>query len=375
MRIDPFQSERLLSIWQNQVEYDFTETGVHPLFLKELVSREELDEVYESVQLRYIQTNGPPPLKEAICDLYDGSTPENILVTNGSAEANFLTTWHLVEPGDRVVAIMPNYMQVPGAAAAFGAEVVPVQLRPEKGWKLDLDELQAAVRSGTKFVYLSNPNNPTGAVLSQEEMDAIIAAAARVDAWLLADEVYRGAELDGNASPSFWGQYEKTIVVGGLSKAYTLPGLRLGWLLAPPELATTLWGYHDYTTITTNALSERLARLAMRPEVRSRILERNRTISARNLAGLSEWLAAHGSTFSFVPPRIGGVAFVGYDLPIRSTDLVMRLLEEQSVLVVPGEAFGADRHLRIGYGNPRLLEGLTLVNETIERLCAVLSGE
>jgi aspartate/methionine/tyrosine aminotransferase len=370
MKIDPFQSERLLSIWQNQVEFDFTETGVHPLFLRELVSREELDEVYESVQLRYVQTNGPPPLKEAICGLYDSCEPQNILVTNGSAEANFLTTWHLVEPGDQVVVVLPNYLQVPGVARAFGAEVVPVHLRPETGWSLDIGELEAAIHPGTRFVYVANPNNPTGAVLSREEMDAIVAAAARVDAWLVADEVYRGAELDGEPSPSFWGRYEKTIVVAGLSKAYTLPGLRLGWLLAPPDLATTLWGYHDYTTITTNAVSERLGRLAMRPEIRARILERNRTISSRNLRGLSEWLAAHGETFSFVPPRIGGVAFVGYDLPIGSTELVMRLLEEHSVLVVPGEAFGAEHHLRIGYGNPRLLEGLALINGTIERLRA-----
>ncbi len=370
MRIDPFQSERLLSLWQNKVDYDFTETGVHPMFLHELVSREELDEIYASVQLRYIQTDGPPPLKEAICGLYEACGHENLLVTNGSAEANFLAVWHLVEPGDRVVAVLPNYMQVPGVARGFGAEVVPVYLRPEHAWGLDLEELEGAVRPGAKILYVTNPNNPTGAVLSAAEMDAVVAAAEAAGAWLLADEVYRGAELDGESSPSFWGRYHKTIVVGGLSKAYTLPGLRLGWVLTDPELAATLWGYHDYTTISTNAVSERLARLALRPEVRARILERNHTISKRNLRGLSDWLAAHGDTFNFVPPRIGGVAFVGYNLPLGSTELVMRLLQEHSVLVVPGEAFGADRYLRIGYGNPRLLEGLALINETIERLRA-----
>lgn len=370
MQIEPFLSERLLSLWQNRVEYDFTETGVHPLFLHEIVSRDELDDIYSSVQLRYIQTDGPLPLKEAICGLYEGCSPENLLVTNGSAEANFLTTWHLVEPGDRVVAVLPNYLQVPGAARGFGAEVVPVRLRPERAWQLDGEELEAALRPGAKFVYVTNPNNPTGAVLSSAEMDVIVAAADAAGAWLLADEVYRGAELDGERSPSFWGRYDKAIVVGGLSKTHTLPGLRLGWLLTKPELATTLWGYHDYTTISTNAISEHLARAALRPEVQARILERNRAISERNLRGLSGWLAAHGDTFSFVPPRIGGVAFVGYNLPIGSTDLAMRLLEEHSVLVVPGDAFGVDRYLRIGYGNPRLLEGLALINETIERLGA-----
>ncbi len=257
MRIDPFQSERLLSLWQNKVDYDFTETGVHPMFLHELVSREELDEIYASVQLRYIQTDGSPPLKEAICGLYEACCPENLLVTNGSAEANFLAVWHLVEPGDRVVAVLPNYMQVPGVARAFGAEVVPVYLRPERAWELDLEELEAAVRPGAKILYVTNPNNPTGAILSAAEMDAVVAAAEAAGAWLLADEVYRGAELDGESSPSFWGRYHKTIVVGGLSKALHAAGLRLGWVLTDPELAATLWGYHDYTTISTNAVSER----------------------------------------------------------------------------------------------------------------------
>ena len=168
------------------------------------------------------------------------------------------------------VAVLPNYMQVPGVARGFGAEVVPVYLRPEHAWGLDLEELEGAVRPGAKILYVTNPNNPTGAVLSAAEMDAVVAAAEAAGAWLLADEVYRGAELDGESSPSFWGRYHKTIVVGGL-KAYTLPGLRLGWVLTDPELAATLWGYHDYTTISTNAVSERLARLALRPEVRARI--------------------------------------------------------------------------------------------------------
>jgi aspartate/methionine/tyrosine aminotransferase len=273
-----------------------------------------------------------------------------------------------VEPGHRVVVILPNYMQVPGVARAFGAEVVPVYLQADEDWALDLVGLDEAVRPGARFIYVTNPNNPTGAVLTEEEMDAIVRAADRSGAWLLADEVYRGAELDGEPSPSFWGRYERTIVVSGLSKAFTLPGLRLGWLLAPPHIATTLWGYHDYTTITTNAISDRLGRLAMRSDVRSRILERNRTISARNLMGLTEWLAAHGDTFRLVPPRIGGVAFVGYDLPMGSTDLVMRLLQGHSVLVVPGDAFGLDGHLRIGYGHPRLLDGLSLINQTVEDL-------
>lgn len=368
MKIEPFQSERLLSIWQNQVEFDFTETGVHPLFLHELVTRDELDEIHQTLQLRYIQTNGTPPLKEAICGLYEGVVPDNILVTNGSAEANFITLWRLLEPGDEVAVMLPNYMQAPGFARSFGAVTRPFFLRQDRGWALDIDELNAAVTTKTKLIYVCHPNNPTGAVLTATEMHAIAAAAERVGAWILSDEVYRGAELDGTVAPSFWGSYDKLIVVGGLSKAYTLPGLRIGWLIAPPKVASESWGYHDYTTITTNALSECLARLAMRPASRERILQRNRAISSKNLGALTDWLARRPTLFDFVPPRIGGVAFVGYRLPINSTKLVMKLLKEQSVLVVPGDAFGVDYHLRIGYGHPRLAEGLERIDTTLQSL-------
>jgi len=370
MKIEDFQSERLLSIWQNQVEYDFTETGVHPMYLHELVTPAELDQIYRTVQLRYIQTNGTPPLKAAICQLYPDAIPENVLVTNGSAEANFITLWRHIEPGDEVVALYPNYMQVPGTARNFGATVNPCYLKEERGWAPDLDELEAMVTQKTKLIYITNPNNPTGAVLTRSEMEGIVSIAERVGAWILADEVYRGAELNGDLSPSFWGMYDRVLVVAGLSKAYTLPGLRIGWLVGPAEIVESSWGYHDYTTITTGALSDRLAQFAMRPETRKKILKRNRDISAENLRVLSDWLESHPGLFRFIAPKIGGVAFVGYNLSINSTELVMKLLREQSVLLVPGDAFGLDGYFRIGYGAHNLKPGLELVNGILQTLAS-----
>jgi aspartate/methionine/tyrosine aminotransferase len=369
MKVPAFQSERLLSLWQNHVEYDLTETGVEPLYLRELVTRAELDEIYESVQLRYIQTDGTPALKEAVCGLYTGMRPENLLLTNGSAEANFIAMWGLVEPGDEVIALLPNYLQVPGIARAFGADVKSFYLRPgATGWEPDLDTLRTLVTKRTRVIYLCNPNNPTGSVLDFRAMQAIVEAAASVGAWLLADEVYLGAELSGSPSPSFWGSYERALIVSGLSKAYTLPGLRVGWLAGPPEVIAAAWGRHDYTTITRNAISERLALIALQPEKRSQILRRNREIAGRNLALLEAAVRKHPDLFSFIPPKIGGVAFVGYNLPINSTKLVTRLLEERSILIVPGDAFGLDGYVRIGYGSKRLPEALGQIVELLAGL-------
>lgn len=368
MKIEAFQSERLLSVWQNQVKFDFTETGVHPMYLQELVTPEELHELHETVQLRYIQTNGSPPLKQAICPLYPGATEANVLVTNGSAEANFITIWRHICPGDEVMVMYPTYMQVPGLARSLGAHVRSFYLKEELGWAPDLAELEEQITPSTRMIYICNPNNPTGAILSEEEMRAIVRLAEHVGAWILADEVYRGAELSGKISVSFWGMYDRVLIVSGLSKALTLPGLRIGWLIGPSDVVESTWGYHDYTTITTGALNDRLARLALRPDTRQKILRRNREISMTNLRGLQNWLALHPELFRFVPPKIGGLAFVGYNLNINSTELVMRLLQEQSVLIVPGDAFGVDHFVRIGYGSKNLLAGLDAMNGTLESL-------
>jgi aspartate/methionine/tyrosine aminotransferase len=365
VKLVPFLSERLLSKWQNKVEYDFTESGVHPIHLNELIPREEYDKLYDDIQLRYIQTNGPLPLKESICQIYENMHPDNLLVTNASAEANFLSTWHFINPGDEIVTFFPNYLQVPGLVKSFGGSVKTIDLQEKNGWAPDLDELEASVSEKTKFIYLANPNNPTGAILSEYEMDRIVKIASRNGTWIIADEVYRGAELTGKLTPSFWGRYDRLLVVASLSKGFTSPGLRLGWVAGPKDKVDELWGYHDYTTITTNAISARIAILALQPDTRKRISQRLLEISKEQLQNLNLWIEQHPGVFRLVPPKIGGIAFVGYNLDIGSTDLVMRIKDEQSVLIVPGEAMGMEGFVRIGYGNPKLIDGLDRINETI----------
>jgi aspartate/methionine/tyrosine aminotransferase len=155
-----------------------------------------------------------------------------------------------------------------------------------------------------------------------------------------------------------------------MSKAFALPGLRLGWVVGPEEVLDETWGYHDYTTITTNALSQHLAQLALRPETQAKIRQRNRDLSASNLQALTEWVNEHPDTLRLVPPEICGVAFVGYDLPVNSTDLIMQLIHDKSVLVAPGDVFGMDGYFRVGYGSRRLLPGLARIGEKLAELSA-----
>jgi hypothetical protein len=291
-------------------------------------------------------------------------------VCNGTSEANHVVAWNLVEPGDEVVLMLPNYMQVFGLIRGFGGTVVPFRLREEERWAPDLDELRRAVGPKTRLIAVCNPNNPTGAILSAAEMREIAALAARHGAWLLADEVYRGAERDGTETASFWGTHDRVLITSGLSKAYGLPGLRIGWVVGPPDKVAELWARRDYLTISPGALSDLLACRALDPEVRPRILKRTRGIIRENYPVLEEWIRRRSDAFRLVPPRAGAIAYVRYHWKVNSTALVERLRDEQSVLIVPGDHFGMDGYLRIGFGNrpEDLAAGLARIDAVLQAL-------
>jgi aspartate/methionine/tyrosine aminotransferase len=160
------------------------------------------------------------------------------------------------------------------------------------------------------------------------------------------------------------------VITSGMSKAFALPGLRLGWMVAPPKLIEQLWVHHDYTTLTPGALSERLASFAMDPARRERILGRTRGILRRNLPVLEEWIGSHGDLFEYIRPAAGAIAFVRYHLPIAPTALIDRIRREQSVLLVPGNQLGLGKYIRIGYGSDpeSLLKGLARVDEVLARV-------
>jgi aspartate/methionine/tyrosine aminotransferase len=350
MTLPPFLLERWQSEWENRVAFNLAESGVHPLSLEEALEPDERARLFR-LRLGYTQTNGTPELRAAIAGDYAGAGPDNVLVTNGTSEANFVALWRLLEPGDEVVVVLPNYMQLPGLVEGFGARLVPVWLHRARSWTLDAEELHARVGPRTRAICVCNPNNPTGAILSEAEMEAVVAAAARHGCWILADEVYRDATRDGVRPPSFWGRSGRILVASGLSKAFGLPGLRIGWIVGPAAMVADLWGRRDYTTISPGALSDAAAVLVLRPERRERILARTRALLQGNWTILSEWLSARAAALSVVPPRAGAIALVRHELAISSADLSERLLREQSVLLVPGEQFGLEGHLRFGFGN------------------------
>lgn len=372
MHIDLFEMERMQSLYWHEVEYDLSESGVSPLSIEELLGEELDPAAFLGKKLGYPLSEGSDATREQISRWYPGAGVSNVTVVNGGSEANHLTLWTLLEPGDRLAFMVPNYMQGWGLGRHYGeaTDVFRLRLAGDR-WALDLDELAAAVGPKTKVVMVCNPNNPTAHVLTPEEMTAIVDAASRVGAWLVSDEIYRGAEVQGNdVSPTFWGMYDKVVVTSGLSKAFAMPGLRVGWAVAPQELIEELWVRHDYTTLTPSMVGDILAGVAMKPRNRKWILARTRKIIRRQLPRLEEWLATHEDVFRYVRPVAGAIAYVEYDLPIASTELIHRIREEQSVLLVPGDVFGLDKGIRFGYGYDieHTLKGLARVDETLSSL-------
>jgi aspartate/methionine/tyrosine aminotransferase len=369
MKIETFELERSQSLWENRVKYNLTESGVHPYSLEELLDRDEMEKLL-SLRLGYGQTNGSEELREAISRLYPGTDLDNVLVTNGSAEANFIAIWTYLNPGDELILMVPNYMQIWGIARSFGVTVKPFHLKEELNWGPDLEELKNLISSRTKMIAVCNPNNPTGAVLSEEAMKEIIRLAEEADVWIYSDEVYRGAELTGEETPTFLGMYDKAIACAGLSKAYALPGLRMGWLVGPKKMIEKAWASHDYTSITSGILSNYVATLALQPELREKILSRNRRFLRENLAVLEEWLIKYNNLFSLIPPKAGGVAFPRYDMEINSTELATKIMQEKSVFIVAGDMFGMDHYLRFGIGSEKnyIMAALSLIDETLHEI-------
>jgi len=324
-----------------------------------------------ATDINYAHANGRPELRENIARMYDGAKADNVLVTVGAIEANYNTLHTVLGRGDEVVIQLPNYMQLWGVAKNYDCLVRTFSLKEERDWEPDLDALENVVTEKTRLIAICNPNNPTGRIFREHEMDTIIRIADNVGAWILADEVYAGAEQKTDErTPSFYGRYEKVLAVGSMSKAYGLPGLRTGWVVGPRDVIDQVWARHEYNTLSASMLSNKLAALALSEEVQPLITQRARDYVRRGFPILQEWMDGQPGNLRCVPPDAAAIAFVKYDLDINSTDLVMRLINEQSVMVVPGDHFGLDGFLRVSFGLPEdyLRGGLNRISNVLSKL-------
>ncbi|MCZ8036512.1 MAG: pyridoxal phosphate-dependent aminotransferase [Novosphingobium sp.] len=367
MRFPIFALERNQTLHENNVRINLTESGVHACRLAELMTPSEQAALAE-LPLGYGHTDGTPRLRQAIADWYPGAAPENVLVAHGSSEANLLALTALLSPGDEIAVVTPNFLQLDGLARALGITVINVALSAGHGWQPEPERIAAALTPRTRLVTLCDPNNPTGVLMSAGARQALAAMCDQHGVWLHVDEIYRGAEIDGGPSPTAWGLAPRVIVSGGLSKSFACPGLRLGWLIAPPEIVRACHERQDYTTIGTGTLAQAIGAHVLQPALRERVLARGRGILSRGRDTVTAWVRERNG-WSLVRPDSGGMAFLSYEAGPPSEDLVASLREEESVFVCAGAWFGLDGHIRIGIGveHDHLVEGLAAIDRFMAR--------
>lgn len=353
MRLIPFALERWMTTYETRVEYDLAESGIHPMTTAELLAfdpeAEKRAHDLLNLPLNYSEARGTLELRRRIAATYDGLTPDDILVTTGAIEANYVLFNALLAPGDEVVSVFPAYQQLYSVPEAIGCTVRTVSLREENAYRYDVDELRRLISDRTRMIVINTPHNPTGSALCASDCTAIYALAESVGAYILADEAYRWLTVDEKPlAPPMRDLGPRAVSVGTLSKPFGIPGIRLGWIAATAEIAARCWSYRDYTSLSPAVLSDYLACLAL--EHRDAILERTHRISARNLATIRAFLAEHRDLFTWIEPQGGLLGLLRYNLDLPSEVVANRLAEEARVMLAPGSAFGMEGRLRLGIG-------------------------
>jgi aspartate/methionine/tyrosine aminotransferase len=356
VKVETFALERWMSTWEMKVEFDIAESGIYPMTTREIIELlppgQQADALAEVLDLRlgYTEARGTEALRAIIASTYQDTSADEILVTTGAIEANYLLFNTLLDAGDHIVTIYPAYQQLYAVAQAIGCDVSLWKLRAENQFRYDLDELERLVTPRTKLIVVNTPHNPTGAMLSAQDLRRVYDLAESVGAWLLCDEAYRWLDLPGGdpMAPPIRDYGSRGISVGTLSKPFGLPGLRIGWIAGPEAIVRACWAARDYISLSPGKLNDKLAQIALAN--RDRIIERNHQIVEANMAEANAWFAENADLVSWTPPRAGLLALLKYSLEVPSKDLSDRLAGEYSVMLAPGSAFGFEGHLRIGVG-------------------------
>ena len=355
MFIEPFEVEIWMNEWETRCTYNLAETCVASITINELLAlsgRDEAD-LYEilSMKLTYGDIEGSDRLRAAISKLYANTAIADITITHGTIAANMLVHKGLVERGDHVVSIIPTYQQHYSIPRSIEANVATLSLEASDGFLPDLDRLRSMVTLETKLIALTNPNNPTGALIERPMLEAIAEVADSVGAYLLCDEVYRGTGQVGDGMvPSIVDIYHRGISTAGMSKVFSLAGLRVGWVVAPKELTEKIMIHRDYDTISVGMINDHFAAIAL--ENASKVLARSQAITRENLAILDRWIT-NEPRVDWVKPRAGTTAMLKLDIPMSSREFCIDLLEKTGVMLTPGDAFDMEGYVRIGYANER----------------------
>lgn len=372
MHIKPFAVEEWMNAWEAGAKYNIAETCVDSVSVDELFELTGEDEgsflkEFCSRRLTYGDIEGAPQFKKGVCKLYKSLMPDEIIPVHGATGANHHVFYSLISPGDRVISIMPTYQQLYSIPEAYGADLQIMELKKEKQYMPDIEELRRLAVPGTRMICINNPNNPTGALMETSDLKRIVEIARSVDAYILCDEVYRHLTQEEVWCDSIADLYEKGISISSMSKVFSLAGLRLGWIAThDKDVIRTCLSHRDYNLISCGMFDEALAAIALNHS--DRILERSKKIVRENLEILNKWVEDEPH-LSFVKPRAGTTALVYYDLDIDSYPFCEQIYQKTGAFVTPGDCFEQPHSIRIGYACDKqvLIEGLQAISEFIKK--------
>ena len=370
MKIKPFAVEEWMNAWEVGAKYNIAETCVDSISMNELfeLTGEDKTEFLNRLcarRLSYGDIEGLPEFRKGVCGLYKTLNIENIVPTHGASGANHHVFYSLISPGDRVVSIMPTYQQLYSIPESYGADVQILHLSKENNYLPDLEKLRRLVTPETKMICINNPNNPTGALMSEQMLREIVEIARSADAWILCDEVYRHLSQEDDWCPSIVDLYEKGISVSSMSKFFSLAGLRLGWIATHDmSVVKSCLSHRDYNLVSCGVFDEMLAAAALKHS--DKLLERSRKIVRENLQILDDWVSSEPHV-SYVKPQAGTTALVYYDLDISSYEFCEEMYKKTGAFVTPGDCFEVPHSMRIGYayGKQDLIDGLKAISEYI----------
>ena len=344
---------------------------VSPMTVEEMfeVTGQDLNEFLEDfrkMDLGYPRFEGTPRTKKALAKLYKTVSPDDIILVHGGTGANNTVVFSLLEPEkDNIISIMPNYQQFHSIPKSIGVEVRDVDLKAEAGYKLNLDDVRKAVDKNTKAIMFTNPNNPTGSLLSLDEMKELIQIAESVGAWIVCDEMYRG--LADEYMPSFADMYEKAIVTCSSSKIYSMAGTRVGWIVCKDaDMRKNIFNHRSYDAICGGVFDEWIFAIAL--ENVDKIFERSRKIVNSNKAIIDKWLDGHKYLKQYAK-AYGTTYLIHYNLDIDAEKFCDELLDRNNVLVCHRDCFYIPHSFRMSLSHgDHLEEGLKLIDEFIDEL-------
>lgn len=370
MQMENFDVEHWMDLYETKCKYNLAETCVDSISLDQLIDitnpDEKVKEVLASMRLSYGEIPGRIEFRRGVASLYREVSIENILTTNGAIGANFLALYTLVEPEDEVVTIVPTYQQHYSIPKSLGATVKKLTLEKVDNYLPNLKVLESMVNEKTKLICISSPNNPTGQVIDEEMMNKIIKIAREYDAYVLCDEVYRHLSQTDTYMLSIVDLYEKGISTGSMSKVFSMAGLRLGWMVAPDHIIEKAYNIRHYNTISCGMIDEYIGSIALK--YKDKLLDRNRKIIRENLEILDNFVR-NERHLSYIKPVAGTTALLNYDMPIQSTELCTNMIEEEGLMLVPGDSFHMKHSFRIGYAfnSTELKEGLKVLKKYLRK--------